>query len=83
MESLLGSTWRDVSTEEKLDVLPHLWRELRDEFARPGPSYHQPRASSADAPVKNPFPEEQRMVQAILEVVLDTTSTESDATGPR
>lgn len=79
MESLLGSTWRDASTEETLDVLPHLWRELRDEFARPAPSYPQPRASSADAPVKNPFPEEQRMVQAILEVVLGTTSMEATA----
>ena len=48
--------------------------ELRDEFARPAPSNPQPRALSEDAPVKNPFPEEQRMVQAILEVVLGTTS---------
>lgn len=80
MESLLGSNWRDATAEEKLDVLPHLWGELRDEFARLAPTYPQPRASSADAPVKDPFPEDQRMVQAILEVVVGTKSTEGEAT---
>ena len=74
MESLLGSNWRHVSAEKKLDVLPHLWRELRDDYAPSSPSYTQRRASRADAPANDPFHEEQHMVQAIMEVVLDTTS---------
>lgn len=78
LEGLLGPNWRDAPVEETLDVLPHLWRHLRDEFEQAPPSY--PRASSGDA-LSDPFPGEQRMVGAIMEVVLGTTSqgtSESD-----
>ena len=73
LESLLGPTWRDAPVEETLDAVPHLWRHLREEFEQTTPSC--PAASRADA-VSDPLPEEQRMVQAIMEVVLGTTSTE-------
>ena len=78
MESLLGPNWREAPTEEKLDLLPDLWRQLRNDFARPGPSYPITELHDVHAHVQNPFPDEQRMVQAILEVVLDTTSQESE-----
>ena len=56
LESLLGPNWRNAPAEETLDVLPHLWRHLR-EFEQTTPSY--PRAARVDA-VSDPLPEEQR-----------------------
>ena len=76
LESLVGLHWRDAP-EETLDVLPELWRHLRGGFEQTTPSY--PRASRADA-VSDPFPEEQRMVGAIMEVVLSSTSQGASVT---
>ena len=80
MESLLGPNWREAPTEEKLDLLPDLWRQLRGDFARPAPSYPIVELHDVHAHVMNSFPEEQRMVHAILEVVFDTTSPEGEST---
>ena len=79
MASLLGPNWRDAPVEDKLDVLPRLWRELRDDFARSAPAYPDTELHDVHGHVQDLFPEEQRMVQAILEVVVGTGSAEGNA----
>lgn len=80
LESLLGPIWWDAPMEETVDVLARQWPQLRHDFARLAPTYPSyPIIELHDvhARLQNAVPEEQRMVQAILEVVVGNTSEES------